>query len=475
MKSLFLLGLGSLFFSVTLTPLCRDLFRRLGYVDYPDGGRKFHKGPVVRMGGLAIALAYIAAFALLYFSPFRDELLKDDDLMAVWRIFPAGLMILVTGMVDDLWGLKPWQKLVGQAVASSWAYWAGVRMAMFGGHAMGEWWSFPLTILWLVACSNAFNFIDGVDGLAAGLGFSATVTTLVAALFQDNVHLAMATVPLAGCLLGFLFFNFHPASIFMGDSGSLLIGFMLGCFGVVWSQKSATFLGMTAPLMALAVPMADISLSVVRRFIRNRPVFSADRDHIHHRLLDRGLGPRGVALVLYGVAALGAIFSLMQSVYYNQYSRLIIIAFCVGASLGIRHLNYAEFDQVRRILFGGDFGALLNARLLIEKFDRALGQTRTIEDCRNIVESACRELGYSGVKISLSGDFSECWISERRDRDQYQLVIPISGRDYVCLTRDFGCPIHPTIVTSFVDLLHRRLHQIQRQSIPAVKVASAGD
>src|SRR5437764_1589081 len=136
------------------------------------------------------------------------------------------------------------------------------------------------------------NLIDGLDGLASGIGLFASATALLAALLQNNIALAYATVPLVGCLLGFLRFNFNPATIFLGDCGSLFIGFLLGCYGVLWSQKSATILGMTAPLMALSIPLLDTTIAIIRRFVRQQPIFSGDRDHIHHRLLDRGLTPR---------------------------------------------------------------------------------------------------------------------------------------------------------------------------------------
>jgi UDP-GlcNAc:undecaprenyl-phosphate GlcNAc-1-phosphate transferase len=126
--------------------------------------------------------------------------------------------------------------------------------------------------------------------------------------------------PLAGALLGFLRYNFNPASIFLGDCGSLTIGFLLGCYGIIWSQKSATMLGMTAPLMALAIPLLDTGLAIGRRFLRHQPIFGADRNHIHHQLLDRGLSPRRVALILYGVGGIAAVFSLMQSMYHNRFS-----------------------------------------------------------------------------------------------------------------------------------------------------------
>src|SRR5947208_10567281 len=169
---------------------------------------------------------------------------------------------------------------------------AGVNVSGVAGFAAHGWWSFPITVGWLVVCSNAFNLIDGMDGLATGVGLFAAFTTLAAALLQNNALLALATAPLVGALLAFLRYNFNPASIFLGDCGSLTIGFLLGCFAAVWSQKSATLLGMTAPVMALSVPLLDTGIAVVRRFLRRQPIFSADRNHLHHRLLDRGFSSR---------------------------------------------------------------------------------------------------------------------------------------------------------------------------------------
>lgn len=472
MGSLLLLGLSSFFLSVVLTPVCRDFFRGRGIVDRPDHWRKLHKQPVARVGGVAIALAYVGAFALLFFSPLRDEVIKADQIPLIAKLVPAGFLILATGLLDDLFNLKPWQKLIGQTGAAVWAYYAGVRILILGGHPTADWWSLPLTVLWLVACVNAFNFIDGVDGLAAGLGFFATITMLVAALLQSNMYLALATVPLAGCLLGFLCFNFHPASIFLGDSGSLLIGFLLGCYGVIWVQKSATLLGMTAPLMVIAVPMLDVALSVLRRMIRNKPIFSADRGHIHHRLIDRGWTPRAVALFLYGVTALAAVFSLLQSVYY-QYSRAIIIVFCVVACIGIRNLNYIEFSVAGRILFGGEFTTMLNARLFLTHFEESLSRAHTIEDCRKAVEAACRELGFSHLRMSLGGEVTELEIADGSQEDQYQLLVPLAGSDYIYLTRNFFCPVHPTIVASFVDALRSNLHEKLRNVETAVRTLEA--
>jgi UDP-GlcNAc:undecaprenyl-phosphate GlcNAc-1-phosphate transferase len=203
-----------------------------------------------------------------------------------------------------------------------------------------------------------------LDGLAAGVGLLATTTTLVAALLDHNIGLAIATVPLAGALLGILRFNFNPASIFLGDSGSLFIGFLLGCYSVLWSQKSATILGMTAPLIALSIPLLDTGLAIIRRFLRCRPIFGADYGHIHHKLLARGLTPRQAVILLYIICGLCAALSLLQSFAHERFEGLIIILFCALAWIGVQHLGYAEFDMARRLILAGNFRRHLTSWLL---------------------------------------------------------------------------------------------------------------
>src|SRR5438105_8924599 len=172
MNSLLLLGLSSFFLSIILTPFCRDLFQGWGVVDVPDEDRKRHAQPVARVGGVAIGLSYLGAFLLLFCSPLRNEILKSQHLPFILKLAPAGFLIFATSLIDDLISLKPWYKLLGQVAAASWAYFAGVQVTMFfGGPSMGQEWSYLLTVIWLVVCANAFNFIDGIDGLAAGLGF----------------------------------------------------------------------------------------------------------------------------------------------------------------------------------------------------------------------------------------------------------------------------------------------------------------
>src|SRR5215472_5178691 len=380
------------FFSLVLTPYVRDAAVKFNLVDRPDSARKIHAQPIPRVGGVAIAIAYVLAFGLILVLPYRG--LSFDVHTVVPRamsLLPAAGLVFCIGLVDDIWGLKPWQKLIGQIVAALFAYWAGVRIDFLQWHQLHFWLSLPVTVLWLIGCANAFNLIDGLDGLAAGVGLFATVTTLLAGLINHNLPLVLVTAPLAGCLLGFLRYNFNPASIFLGDSGSLLIGFLLGCYGAMWSQKSATLIGLTAPMMAMAIPLMDVALSVVRRFLRNQPIFGADRGHIHHRLLARGLTPRRAALCLYMICAAGAALSLLQDRAHSRVGGVIILLFCTGAWIGVQHLGYAEFGVARRMIVKGTLRSFIDLQLRIHEFERVLGQCSKIEDCRAAILSASQE------------------------------------------------------------------------------------
>lgn len=405
MYTLAVLGIAAFVFALILTPLARDYFLRAGLVDAPDGLRKIHSQPIPRVGGLAVALAYVLAFVVLWLTPLQggDSLTQALDM--VLRLMPSvGLMFFI-GLLDDLVEIRAWAKFIGQICAALMAYWAGVRIVMVGSRHFEElWWSLPLTVFWLVFCTNAFNLIDGVDGLASGVGLFATVTALIAALMHGSYGLAMATAPLAGALLGFLRYNFNPASIFLGDSGSYFVGFLLGCYGVLWSHKAATMLGVTAPLLALAVPLLDVCLSVVRRFLRGRPIFGADRGHIHHKLLDRGMTPRRAVLVLYGVSGLCAAFSLVGSGSGNQFTGVVLVLFAVVVWVGVQNLGYTELHTAGRMIRQRGFRRLLNAELAVRHAQERLAATHPGDpQTWSALTTLARDLGYSGLTVDLDG------------------------------------------------------------------------
>jgi UDP-GlcNAc:undecaprenyl-phosphate GlcNAc-1-phosphate transferase len=456
MYSLLVLGFISFAFALVLTPICRNVFLRLGIVDHPDAHRKLHTHPIPRIGGIPIILSYLAAFGIALLLPLKGGSIIRQGLPFASKLLPAVILVFAIGLLDDLLGLKPWQKFAGQFAAAGLSYWAGVHISFFGSRAAG-WWCLPLTLVWLVGCANAFNLIDGVDGLAAGVGLFATATTLVAALAQNNAALAFATVPLVGCLFGFLRYNFNPATIFLGDSGSLLIGFLLGCYGVLWSQKSATLLGMTAPLMALAIPLLDTALAIARRFLRRQPIFQGDRGHIHHRLLERGLTPRRVALLLYGVCGIGAAFSLLLEVAHAQLGGLIVIVFCAVAWIGIQHLGYLEFGTAGRMLMEGAFRRLLDSQLTLASFQETLAAAATPRKCWEAIDRAAREYGFVYVFLRLAGqDFTE-GADARPPEDGWTMRIPISDSDVVILGFDFQTKVQPTIVAPFAAAIRNTL------------------
>lgn len=402
MLALLILGVAAFIFCLILTPLCRDLFLRLNIVDKPDH-RKVHTRATPRIGGIPIVLSYAASLLLMiHFAPQGAALVvQHSDLM--WSLFPAVTMVFLTGLVDDVITLKASHKLLAQVVAACWAVSMGAQIHVFQGHMAASWLSFVLSVLWLVGCTNAFNLIDGLDGLASGVGLFATLTTLLAAMLQGNWGLAAATVPLVGCLLAFLRYNFNPASVFLGDSGSLTVGFLLGCFGVIWSQKSATLLGMLAPLMAFALPLFDTGLSIARRFLRNRPIFQPDRGHIHHKLLGHGHHPRTVALILYAVCGIAAVLSLLQSSLSYHLGGLIILLFCGLSLLGVQRLDYIEFRTAGKVIRRGGFLQLLESEINLEHLRETLSEARTAEDCWIVLREACRELEFSSIRMVLEG------------------------------------------------------------------------
>lgn len=486
MSEFFLLGFKAFLLALILTPICRDLFGSYSVVDEPGERRKVHDRPIPRVGGIAIAISYFTALLISDLS----RLPSYNRLM--WMLLPSAGLVFLIGLVDDLAGLKPWQKLIAEIGVGYLAYWSGVRIEYLGGYHLPGWSSLPITIIWLLMCCNAINLVDGLDGLATGIGLFATVTSFVAALLYNNLPLAMMTFPLAACLLAFLCYNFNPATIFLGDCGSLLIGFLLGCYGVVWANKSATLLGMTAPLIALSLPLTDVVLSIVRRKLRCKPIFAADRGHIHHRLLDRGMTPRRAVLVLYGMCALAATLSLLQTALHDRYAGLIVVLFCVAAWVGVRKLEYVEFAIAGRLLFGGELRRLPLIRISLSRMDKAVAEAQDFPDCWHALCRACSELGFSRIRLDVAGvECANSVLEAPKDPqctendgpsasgevpgEYWTAGIPIEAGCRLELFHAFSESWHSAVVAALADLLHTqtgaRLARLARQS--KAKAASA--
>src|SRR6202167_773860 len=463
------LGALSVLLALILTPVVRDRIGKFGFLDHPDGVRKKHAAAVPRVGGIAIVLAYISTFAIALALPFTYSYVLHRALPHILHLVLAGSVVFATGVLDDRLRLSAWKKLAGIASAAVLAYAAGIRVDIHILHGLPAWpgLEFALTVIWLIGCTNAFNLIDGMDGLAAGVGLVPTVTLSIAALTQGNLPLALATMPLAGCLLGFLRYNFSGASVFLGDSGSLLIGFLLGCYGALWSEKSVTLVALTVPLLAVSIPLLDVVLSILRRFLRNRPIFQADRGHIHHRLLDRGLSPKSAVLTMYGVCSLVAVLSLLVSALHNQFSGLIVIFFCGAVWIGIRQLDYAEFASASRMLFGGKFRRIIDVEARLKDFEATLAKADSIEECWGHIRAGSRDFGFHEVRMSLSGKLFEDLHSDA-SQPRWQLRIPLRDSQYVNFYRGFDTEMNPLVISAFVEAVQRGLDA--RTATAAVEV-----
>lgn len=460
MYAILTLGLTAFVLCLIATPVCRDLFLRFNLVDHPDNDRKFHLKPIPRIGGIPIVLSYGGAIALMIaFAPHGARISVQHSKL-IWSLLPAAGIIFLTGLVDDLVGLKPKQKLAGQFAAAALAVTLGARLTVGHGMFSSPWISIPLSLVWLIGCSNAFNLIDGLDGLASGVGLFAVITTLVAAILHGNMGLAMATVPLCGCLLAFLRYNFSPASIFLGDCGSLTMGFMLGCFGLIWSQNGGTLLGMAAPLMALSLPLIDVTLSIGRRFLRNAPIFLGDRGHIHHMVLARGFKPRDTALILYGVCGIAAFLSLLQGLPNYHLRGLTMVVFCSLVFTGVNYLGYVELSAARRTLSRKMILRVVKEEIYLQELQSSLSRASTSEDCWKIVRTVCDDMHFASVQMFLQGEsFNEDFMA-REHEPSWKMNIALGRSGYLTLTR-VSERRPPKLMTPVLDLLQEAIQEKQ--------------
>jgi UDP-GlcNAc:undecaprenyl-phosphate/decaprenyl-phosphate GlcNAc-1-phosphate transferase len=315
-----LLGLSSAALALLLTPVVGRISALLGLVDAP-GGRKVHTQSVPRLGGVAVvASAAIALFLITAFTPIA----ASGMLPALQPLLLGGLLIFLAGVVDDVRGLGPAPKLATEFIAAGVAMASGLlieRITILDTTWTLQWLAYPVTAAWIVGVTNAFNLIDGVDGLAPGIGAIAGAACGAILIVRGHAPEAMLLAAFVGAMLGFLVYNFEPASIFLGDSGSLVTGFLLATTAIAGWQKGATALASAVPLLIFALPIADAGLTLLRRTLA-RPVAGGslrtlplrivepDREHIHHRLLAMGWSVRYTVIVLYGVTALLSILAL---------------------------------------------------------------------------------------------------------------------------------------------------------------------
>ena len=355
--------LAGLVLSLVLTPVCRELARKLGMVDKPSA-RRINKTPIPRSGGLAIYLS-LSLVLLGYIWLGGERILPSTPNGIFYEMIVLAFILVVVGLLDDKFGLPPLVKLFGQvAVAVGLFFWAGVgfrSIPLLSGLPMPL--DAALTIFWIVGAINAFNLIDGLDGLATGLALIAAVGMGGALFF---IGYPMATLPyfaFAGACLGFLRYNFNPASVFLGDTGSMFLGFFLATIPLLTKASDSLFVSLGVPLLAMGVPIFDTSLAILRRTVRavlkreedgadegNTHVMQADTDHLHHRILRKYASQRKAAVALYGLAVFFVAVGFGGLALRDRAAGLFILAFVVGVQVIVRDMRRIELWDAGRLL-----------------------------------------------------------------------------------------------------------------------------
>jgi UDP-GlcNAc:undecaprenyl-phosphate GlcNAc-1-phosphate transferase len=356
-------------FSLLLTPLVRSVAIKLGALDLPDE-RKIHGKPIPRLGGFSIYVTFILILFVSYqfdFFFYPANFLREINFG--W-LLTASAIVFGLGAFDDFKRIPPSIKFFVQIIAGLIVALTSYRIQQislpFGSIQLGIW-SIPATVLWIVAITNALNLLDGLDGLAAGTSFIVSLSMFGISLLNESIGMALLSIILAGSILGFLKYNFHPASIFLGDSGAYTLGFILSILSLQSNLKGTTTVVFLIPILVLGLPIMDTILSMLRRLLKSlhiigadreknmlkflyfkgSTVFSADRGHIHHRLLQMGVTQKNAVVILYAVTLLLGTIALATVYFRNINQALLISSIGIASYIGLRKLGYSEIQFLR--------------------------------------------------------------------------------------------------------------------------------
>jgi UDP-GlcNAc:undecaprenyl-phosphate GlcNAc-1-phosphate transferase len=391
-----------------LTPLVRRLAHHIGALDHALSSRKIHGRPIPRLGGVAMVLAFYAPLLglLLFHSGVSEMFLEERE--KVIGLFVGGLAIALLGVYDDLRGAGAGRKFVVQFAVAGLMFGLGYRIEAvanpFGSELHLGWLSLPFTLFWIVGVINALNLIDGLDGLAGGVALVAVLTTFLCSLQRGHPLMVLFSGALAGAILGFLFYNFNPATIFMGDTGSMFLGFVLATSAIQTNQKSSTAVAVMIPAIALGLPIIDTLLAMGRRALRGRPIFQADKEHIHHRLLARGLSHRQAVLVLYGFCVLLGAVALVLTYANSMQSAFLLLALGVIAFVALRTLGYMRLDRISDTATERRKNKALRAAA--RPLGKRLRQVRSLDEAWVIVREALVVFGAVTVRVGPSPAFA---------------------------------------------------------------------
>ncbi|MEM8866547.1 MAG: MraY family glycosyltransferase [Planctomycetota bacterium] len=342
--------------SLIVTPIVRSVARRINFVDNPDGGRKNHKEPVALGGGVAVFLSMLVAIAVTFaFARYQGlDILNFNQGRADRAVFlgllqASGLIVLL-GLIDDKIGMRGRYKLLGQIGVVCLLMYRGLvieRFGLFGEVIELEWLSYPVTFCWLIGTINAINLIDGIDGLASSVGMVLCLTVAAMAAMLGHFAEAVVVLALAGPLLGFLRYNFAPASMYLGDTGSMLIGLVVGAIAAHSSVKSPAAIAMAVPLAVWSIPILDSAAAILRRKLTGRSLFAADRGHLHHSLLIRGWSVQQASLFVTLICATTCLSAVLSMLWGDERIALLIVVAVVLFLISTKTFGHIEFALLK--------------------------------------------------------------------------------------------------------------------------------
>ncbi len=304
---------------------------------------------VPRLGGVAVYFSFLIPLVGLFFYDNSVSMLFLHDARLMSGLFIGGTLTILLGAWDDFRNLSPLKKLIFEFFIGTYLYWVGFRITDISTPlnltvSLG-FWEYPLTLLWIIGIMNAMNLIDGIDGLATGISFFSVITLGIISISENVVLSILLCSALAGSLLGFIRYNFNPAQIYLGDSGSLFLGYILAVMSIWGSQKAGTVVGLLTPIIAFGLPILDMVVSILRRYFRGLPVFQRDREHIHHRLRSLGFSQRKVVLILYAFCIILNMVAVVTFISNNP--TIILVALVIGAIFGLKYLGYINKKIVK--------------------------------------------------------------------------------------------------------------------------------
>lgn len=333
--------------SFAATPAAKWFANKVGAIDVPNDERRVHKHPIPRLGGLAIFVGFILSVVLF----------AEID-RPVQGILLGAVIVVISGVIDDIVPMRAWQKLVFQFLAAGVAVYHGVVIEILSNPffltrseyiVMGSL-AVPITIIWIVAITNSVNIIDGLDGLAVGVSTISSIAMLVISILVSDGNVAIIMAALAGACIGFMPYNMNPAKIFMGDSGALLLGYVLSTASIIGLFKFYAIVSFAAPFLVMALPLFDTAFAFFRRILKGRSPMHADRGHLHHRLIDLGLSQKQAVAILYSISAVLGLIAVVITTTGAMKAVLLVVTFIIAIIVAVfvtktTHQAYEEYKK----------------------------------------------------------------------------------------------------------------------------------